>query len=105
VKPTLQLSLILIALSLTLGACDTAAAQEPQLTVAVAKATHTDGPSPTLKPEPVSTPNAEQALELADLGWIAFTASDGGRRDGWHSSSRAAITLPPPRTASGRGRS
>ena len=82
-KPTLQLSLILIALSLTLGACDTAAAQEPQLTVAVAKATHTDGPSPTLKPEPVSTPNAEQALELADLGWIAFTASDGGRRDVW----------------------
>src|SRR3990172_9397759 len=33
--------------------------------------------------EAVMTPNAEQALELADLGWIAFTASDGGRRDVW----------------------
>lgn len=38
-------------------------------------------PSPT--PEPVATLSAELALEIADLGWITFTASDGGRRDIW----------------------
>lgn len=82
-KPTLQLSLIVIALSLILGACDTAAGQERQPTVAVQTAAQTAGTSPTRSPEPVSTPNAAQTLELADLGWIAFTASDGGRRDVW----------------------
>jgi tol-pal system beta propeller repeat protein TolB len=34
-------------------------------------------------PEPVATLSADQALELADLGQIAFTASAEGRRDIW----------------------
>ncbi len=34
-------------------------------------------------PEQVATLSAEQALELADLGQIAFTASAEGRRDIW----------------------
>ncbi|MCL5429798.1 MAG: hypothetical protein M1347_08395 [Chloroflexi bacterium] len=33
--------------------------------------------------EAVATITSEKALELADMGWIAFTASDGGRRDVW----------------------
>jgi len=31
--------------------------------------------------EAVATISAEKAQELSELGWIAFTASDGGRRD------------------------
>lgn len=38
---------------------------------------------PTTTPEPVSTISIEKALELGQLGQIAFTASDGGRRDIW----------------------
>lgn len=38
-------------------------------------------PSPT--PEIVATLSKEEAIELADLGKIAFTASLGGRRDIW----------------------
>lgn len=82
-KPSLHLSLIFITLSLLLGACGQSAAQEPQLTRSVVPATPTGGPSPTPSPEPVATPNAEQSLALSDLGWIAFTASEGGRRDVW----------------------
>lgn len=46
-----------------------------------AEDTPTPRPSPT--PEPVATLSAEEALELADLGQIAFTASAEGRRDIW----------------------
>jgi Tol biopolymer transport system component len=31
--------------------------------------------------EPVSTMTVDKATELSDLGWIAFTSSQGGRRD------------------------
>ncbi len=76
--------LVLLALSALLAACDTPAlAQGPdaQATIVVDKATASPGPTRT--PEPVSTLPPERALELADLGWIAFTASEGGRRDVW----------------------
>ena len=38
-------------------------------------------PEASLEPEAVATLSAELALEIGELGWIAFTASDGGRRD------------------------
>lgn len=41
----------------------------------------TTTPRPT--PQTVATMSSEQAVDLADLGWIAFTASEGGRRDVW----------------------
>jgi Tol biopolymer transport system component len=41
----------------------------------------TQAASPT--PEIVATLSAEEAIDLADLGQIAFTASDEGRRDVW----------------------
>jgi Tol biopolymer transport system component len=75
--------LLLLTFPLLLSSCTDASAQEPQLTVAVEKATETGRPAPTRTPEPVATPNVEQSLELSELGWIAFTASDGGRRDVW----------------------
>lgn len=83
-KPA-AIAIIFAALSLVLAACTTASAQAPQLdlTVEVEKATPTPGPSPTPSPEPVRTMSPEKAVELADLGWIAFTASEGGRRDVW----------------------
>jgi tol-pal system beta propeller repeat protein TolB len=46
-----------------------------------AEAVATGTPRPT--PQTVATMSSEQAVALADLGWIAFTASDGGRRDVW----------------------
>ncbi|MEX2144383.1 MAG: DPP IV N-terminal domain-containing protein [Anaerolineales bacterium] len=78
-----SLVLVLLTLSVVLGACEVASAQAIQLTVDIEKATATDGPAPTRTPEPIFTPSAEQALELSNLGWIAFTASEGGRRDVW----------------------
>lgn len=79
-KPTLFMVLLAL-LSLTLSACDAALAQGPVLTVAVEKATVTPGSSPT--PEPVATLSPDKALELSELGWITYTASEGGRRDVW----------------------
>ena len=79
-KPTSQLVMV-FALALILSACPVPASQAPQATVT--SAPETGGPAPTLLAEPLSTPNAEQALALSDLGWIAFTASAGGRRDVW----------------------
>jgi len=35
----------------------------------------------TIAAAPVSTMSPERAQELGELGWIAFTASEGGRRD------------------------
>jgi len=40
-------------------------------------------PEVEFTPEVVATFSAEEALDLAELGQIAFTASDGGRRDVW----------------------
>ncbi|MEX2161803.1 MAG: DPP IV N-terminal domain-containing protein [Anaerolineales bacterium] len=91
-KRTLWLVLCVSLLSLIISACDTALAQglesapeegpAVQLTVTVAKATaDPDAPPPT--PEPVSTFSPEVALDLSELGWITFTASEGGRRDVW----------------------
>ncbi len=82
-KPTLPLLLVFIAFSLILFACDSAAVQVPQPTATVENAPETGGPSSSPSPEHVATPNAEQSLALSDLGWIAFTASEGGRRDVW----------------------
>ena len=86
-KPALHLSLQLVALTLaaSLAGCTPAAGQLPaqptELAAEAATAAGSTARPPTSTPEPVSTANAEQALQLVDLGWIAFTGSEGGRRD------------------------
>ena len=70
--------LVLLAVGLLLGACS-APAEEATSDASGPTAAVTVPPTPT--PEPVSTISPEQAMQLADLGWITFTASDSGRRD------------------------
>jgi TolB protein len=67
---------LLLAAALLAGCAGSLAASTPTSEPA-AQGT----PRPTNTPQAVATMSAEQALELKDLGWITFTASDGGRRD------------------------
>ncbi len=74
----------LLLLSLLLAACTAPAATTPIVvrdeTEAVAEATAGEQATP-LPTSAVTILPADKANELASLGWIAFTASDGGRRD------------------------
>lgn len=70
-------ALLLVAL---LGACAPQAVSQP----VISPSEEIDNPQPTKLPTQVITPmSAEQALAIKDLGWITYTASDGGRRDVW----------------------
>lgn len=83
-KPLIPVAFLFVILSVVLSACDTASAQELEVvTIDIEKATATPGGDPSFTPEAISTIPAETALELADLGWISYTASEGGRRDVW----------------------
>jgi TolB protein len=69
----------LLLLALILASCAT-----PSAPLSSATATQEGNAQATELPTQIVTPmTAEQALALKDLGWITFTASDGGRRDVW----------------------
>jgi TolB protein len=79
-QPTNRLFLALVCLSLLISACATpAAAVAPTVTVEKEEVDE----SQLATAEPIATVSPELALELSELGKIAFTASDGGRRDVW----------------------
>jgi TolB protein len=75
---------VIFLLSLLLAACGAPAATTPIVvrdeTEVVAEATSGEQATPE-RTEAVATLSVEKANELAELGWIAFTASEGGRRD------------------------
>jgi TolB protein len=69
----------LLLFALILAAC-----AAPSAPLSSATATQDENAQATELPTQVVTPmTAEQAVVLKDLGWITFTASDGGRRDVW----------------------
>jgi Tol biopolymer transport system component len=74
------LNLLLLA-AVAAGCAAPAAAPSEAAAETQAGAEGTVTPRPT--PQPVATMSSEQAVALADLGWITYTASDGGRRDVW----------------------
>ncbi len=77
-QPTLRISFLLIAFSFLLSSCAQSAVESTTPAVEVA------GTQTAALPTQAVTPmSAEQAFALKDLGWITFTASDGGRRDVW----------------------
>jgi Tol biopolymer transport system component len=68
-------------LALILGGCASPATVADVTSTSQGVAEETGaGETPGAQP-PVSTMSPEQALELSELGRIAFTASEGGRRD------------------------
>ena len=75
---------IFILISLALAAC-AAPVEAPNVlgdeTEEAAESTPGAETATPVRTEAVATISAEQAQELSDLGWIAFTASEGGRRD------------------------
>lgn len=84
--PKSRFATLFIALLLFLSACAPAApsaTSTPEFGSGSAELNDQANPAASFEPEPVSTLSAEKALELSELGWIAFTASDGGRRDVW----------------------
>jgi len=75
-QTSLRITFLFVALSFLFSSC--AQAQlEPTATSLEASGT----PKFVLPTQVVTPMSAEQALALKDLGWITFTASDGGRRD------------------------
>ncbi|MCW5879240.1 MAG: PD40 domain-containing protein [Anaerolineales bacterium] len=75
----------LFLLAFFLAACGPQATVTPALTPNISNSPTPNPvagrPSPT--PEPVATAKPEVAVELAQLGWITFSATEGGRRDIW----------------------
>lgn len=80
-------ALSLLTVVLFLPGCasstSTAEATEPGYGSGSAEITLEPTQKASATPEPVATLSAEEALEFADLGQIAFTASEEGRRDVW----------------------
>lgn len=83
-KPTSRLLSAIVFLAQLLAAC-VAPGETPIVvrdeTKAAAESTPGAESATPVRAEAVATFSAEQAQELSDLGWIAFTASEGGRRD------------------------
>lgn len=77
-QPSLRFITLLLSFSFLLSAC---AQAQPESTDTSLEASET--PKFVLATQAVTPMSAEQALALKDLGWITFTASDGGRRDVW----------------------
>lgn len=80
----MRTSLKLFAVNLTLAAgllAGCAGAAQLAASTAASGGEAEATPRPSATPQAVATLSAEQALDLHDLGWLSFTASDGGRRD------------------------
>lgn len=78
-SPSAKILCALFTLSILIG-CNTPVVPQATGTVPVEP---TDGEGSTVRPVAVSTLDKQRALELSEMGWIAFTASEGGRRDVW----------------------
>ncbi|MDA1329819.1 MAG: hypothetical protein DWG76_00790 [Chloroflexi bacterium] len=85
-KSELKLFVSLATFALFLAACSGqsgAAKSPPEFGSGSAETTSEATPKVSPTPEVVVTLSAEEAVQMADLGQIAFTASDEGRRDVW----------------------
>lgn len=91
-RPSSRGSVVLLSLLLAACAAPAAGINTPILTPDATEAveeTASEEPGATRaavtpeRTEAVATITVEKAQELSQLGWIAFTASEGGRRDVW----------------------
>ena len=80
-KRNLAVSILLVSIFI-LGAC-TPGSQSGTNAPTSTSAANEEPTATSLPTQVVPTMNATQALDLHDMGWITYTASDGGRRDVW----------------------